>query len=58
MAGRDKIMIRELRVKAIIGVDDWERQNRQEIILNLTLSTDTARAGARTCWRTRSTIGP
>lgn len=32
-----KIHIRNLRLRAIIGIFDWERKNKQDLIINLTL---------------------
>ena len=36
----DRIFIRDLRLRAIIGVDDVERERPKEILLNLELETD------------------
>ena len=41
----DLIEIRELRARAIIGVDDRERREKQEVVLTLKLHTDTRSAG-------------
>ncbi len=41
----DKIMIRDLFLRTIIGVNDEERNNRQDVLLNITLHADTRRAG-------------
>lgn len=43
---RDYIEIRDLLVRTIIGVNDWERRDRQDVVINLRLYTDTRRAGA------------
>lgn len=40
----DKIIIKDLVAHGIIGVNDWERENPQEILINLTVFTDTRRA--------------
>lgn len=40
----DTIFIRDLRVRGILGVHDWERQQPREILINVTLFTDTRRA--------------
>ncbi|MCJ7585201.1 MAG: dihydroneopterin aldolase [Anaerolineales bacterium] len=40
----DSIFIRDLRVRGILGVHDWERQQPREILINVTLFTDTRRA--------------
>ena len=36
----DRIFIRDLRLRTIIGVHDRERERPQEILLNLELETD------------------
>jgi len=36
----DKILIRQLEVDAIIGIHDWEKQNRQAVYVDLDLSFD------------------
>lgn len=41
----DKIFIKDLLVHGIIGVNDWERKTPQDILINITVFTDTARAG-------------
>lgn len=41
----DKIIIRDLRVRGILGVHAWERVTPRDIIINITLYTDTRRAG-------------
>ncbi len=46
MAAADKILIRDLRVRAIVGLNDWEREQPQDVVLQLTLFGDLARAGA------------
>ncbi|MFP4135637.1 MAG: dihydroneopterin aldolase [Candidatus Acetothermia bacterium] len=43
--GYDKIKINGISVGAIIGTEDYERESRQELILNLTIFTDLERAG-------------
>lgn len=43
----DKIFIKDLRVQGILGIHDWERTTPREILINVTLFTDTRRA-ART----------
>lgn len=44
--GGDRILIRDLKVRGIIGLNDWEREKRQEILINLTLHADCRAAGA------------
>ncbi len=41
----DAILIRDLSARGIIGVNDWERQKPQEILINITLFTDLRKAG-------------
>ena len=41
----DKIFIRDLIARGIIGINDWERVNPQEIKINLVLYTDLIAAG-------------
>ena len=46
LAAGDRILIRDLRLRGIIGLNDWEREKQQEILLNLTLGFDCRAAGA------------
>ncbi len=39
-----RIHIRDLRLRAIIGVHDWERRERQDIVVNVFLTFDAASA--------------
>lgn len=41
----DRIEIKDLLLRTIIGVNDDERVNRQDVLINLTLFTDTRTAG-------------
>ncbi len=43
---RDVIEIHDLLVRTIIGVNDWERRERQDVVINIRMYTDTRRAGA------------
>jgi FolB domain-containing protein len=43
---KDEIHIRDLLVRGILGVNDWEREQPQDILINLTLTADLARAAA------------
>ncbi len=38
---QDKILINDLHVRGILGVNEWERRQKQDIVLNIELSTDT-----------------
>ena len=40
----DRIFIKNLAVETIIGIYDWERTNRQRVILDLEMSADIAKA--------------
>lgn len=41
----DKVLIKNLSVRGIIGINDWEREKKQEILINITLYADLSRAG-------------
>jgi FolB domain-containing protein len=41
----DKIVISDLLVRGFIGFQEWEREKKQDILINLTLFTDLRRAG-------------
>ena len=41
----DEIFIKDLLVRGIIGVNDWEREKPQDILINITLFVDTHKAG-------------
>jgi len=41
----DRIVIKDLRLRCIIGTNEEERHQPQDVLLNLTLFTDTRRAG-------------
>jgi FolB domain-containing protein len=43
--GEDRIHISDLMLRAIIGVNDWERAERQDVLLNITLFGDLRAAG-------------
>ena len=40
----DKVIIKDLLARGIIGVNDWERKRAQNILINVTIFTDTRRA--------------
>ncbi len=42
----DKVIIRNLRARGIIGINPWEREKPQEILINLVLFTDNRAAEA------------
>ncbi len=41
----DKIYIRDLAIRCIIGVNEDERTEKQDVIINVILFTDTGKAG-------------
>ncbi len=43
---RDRVFIRDLMVRGIVGINPEERRNRQDIVVNATLHVDTRPAGA------------
>lgn len=45
MTCSDTVIIRDLLVRGIIGVNDWEREKKQDIVINLSLSVDARAAG-------------
>jgi len=40
----DKTFIKDLLVRGIIGIHEWEREKPQDILINITAFTDTSRA--------------
>ncbi|MBI5840225.1 MAG: dihydroneopterin aldolase [Chloroflexi bacterium] len=40
----DKVFIKDLLVRGIIGINDWEREKAQDILINITAFTDTGTA--------------
>ena len=40
----DKVIIKNLLARGIIGVHDWERSRPQNILINITMFTDTRQA--------------
>lgn len=41
----DKVIIRDLLVRGVIGIYEFERQIKQDILVNVDLFTDTSQAG-------------
>lgn len=41
----DKIIIRDLVARGIIGINDWEREKPQDILINIELFVDLRNAG-------------
>lgn len=42
----DKIVIRDLLLRGIVGLNEWEREKKQDILINLILYLDTRAAAA------------
>eukprot|EP00123_Amoebidium_parasiticum_P012036 comp21074_c0_seq1/m.28386 comp21074_c0_seq1/g.28386 ORF comp21074_c0_seq1/g.28386 comp21074_c0_seq1/m.28386 type:complete len:287 (-) comp21074_c0_seq1:230-1090(-) len=42
---RDKVMVANLTCRGIIGVERWEREKKQTVVINLTLWTDVTHTG-------------
>lgn len=41
----DKILIKDLLLRGIIGIHDWEREKRQDILINIEMEADCRPAG-------------
>ena len=41
----DKVLIKDLLLRTIIGINDEERRARQDVLINITLEADTRAAG-------------
>ncbi len=41
----DKLLVKNLLLRGIIGLNDWEREKPQDILINLTLFTDIRSGG-------------
>jgi FolB domain-containing protein len=41
----DKVFIKDLNARGIIGINDWERKKKQDILLNITMFTPLNKAG-------------
>lgn len=42
---RDRVVLRDLLVRGIVGVNDWEREQEQDVLVNVEVLTDTRAAG-------------
>ena len=40
----DKVFIKDLLARGVIGIREWEREKEQDILINVTVYTDTIRA--------------
>ncbi len=45
MPDTDTILIHDLLVRGIIGVNDWEREQKQDIVINIAVAVDARTAG-------------
>ena len=41
----DRVFIRDLAMRCIVGVDEYERREKQDILVHLTMHTDLRKAG-------------
>lgn len=41
----DEVQIKDLLLRTVIGIYDWERQNKQDVLINITAFTDLRKAG-------------
>jgi FolB domain-containing protein len=41
----DQVIIKDLLVRGIIGINDWEREKPQDILINIVILTDIKKAG-------------
>jgi FolB domain-containing protein len=41
----DQVFIKDLLVRGIIGINDWEREKPQDILINIDISADLSAAG-------------
>ena len=41
----DKVFIKDLIARGIIGINDWEREKPQDILINITMFADLRKAG-------------
>lgn len=41
----DKVIIKDLLLRGIIGVNDWEREQPQDILVNIEIEADLSKAG-------------
>jgi len=42
----DIVFLRDLRIQTVIGIYEWERNTRQEVVLDLDMATDVRKAAA------------
>jgi FolB domain-containing protein len=44
MGSNDRLLIKNLLVRGVVGINTWEREHRQDILLNLEICVDTSDA--------------
>lgn len=42
----DRLLVKDLLLRGIVGLNDWEREKQQDILINLCLFTDIRAAGS------------
>lgn len=45
----DRVLIRDLRVRVLVGIFPEERRHKQDVVINLSLHADLRRAGRTDC---------
>ena len=45
MSSEDRIVIKDLRLRGIVGLNDWEREKKQDILINIVVFSDVGAAG-------------
>lgn len=45
MAADDRIIIRDLLLRGIVGINEWEREKEQDILINLDVAVDARLSG-------------
>lgn len=46
MSSEDRILIKDLLLRGIVGLNDWEREKQQDILINMVVFHDVRAAGA------------
>jgi len=44
MGANDRLLVKDLLVRGVVGINDWERQHRQDILINLAVYVDASPA--------------
>jgi FolB domain-containing protein len=45
LPAEDRLLVRNLLVRGIVGLNDWEREKKQDILINLDIGIDARAAG-------------